>query len=164
MRHAKSDWSTACAGDFDRPLAKRGRKDAPRMGMWLNKHGLRPDIFISSPAQRTRETAVCIAGKINFPPRDIIWDERVYDASLHDLLGVINQYCVDTGTLLLVAHNPGLDSLLEYLSRDKPAVTVTGKLMSTAAVAVLDYGSEPINTKKSGAQLEALVRPKELKA
>jgi len=162
MRHAKSDWSTDAATDFERPLAKRGRKDAPRMGRWLNKHDLAPDKFVSSPACRARETAMYVAEEINFSEPDIIWEERIYDGSLHDLLDVINTHSIDTNVLLLVAHNPGLDSLLEYLSGDEPVFNDTGKLMTTAAVAVLDYGKQPINTKASGAKLEVLIRPRDL--
>jgi phosphohistidine phosphatase len=162
MRHAKSDWSTAGTGDFDRPLANRGRKDAPRMGRWLSKHAFKPDKFISSPAQRAKETAIFVADAIDFPHKDIIWDERVYDGSLQDLLEVIKNHCADTSTLLLIGHNPGLDSLLEYLSGDTLTLSETGKLMTTAAVAVLDYGREVINAKASGARLKELIRPREI--
>lgn len=162
MRHAKSDWSTNAASDFDRPLASRGRKDAPRMGRWLHENIPVPDKFISSPAQRTRETALCVAEAIGFPGEDIVWEHRVYDGSLHDLLDVIDAHAADANILLLVAHNPGLDSLLEYLTQDRPELSKTGKLMATAAVAVLDFGVDPISTEQSRARLESLIRPKEL--
>ena len=162
MRHAKSDWFTDAATDFDRPLAKRGRKDAPRMGRWLHEHISIPDKFISSPARRTRETAHYVAEEIGFPPENILWEQRIYDGSLHDLLEVIHTHAADANTLLLVAHNPGLDSLLEYLVRDPLKFSKTGKLMTTAAVAVLDFGVDPINIEQSSARLESLVRPKEL--
>ena len=162
MRHAKSDWSSDAATDFDRPLAKRGRKDAPRMGRWLNKHGLVPDKIISSPARRTRETAVLAAAAMGFPEPDIIWDKQIYDGSLQDLLEVINRYQGDARTFMLIAHNPGLDALLEFLSGDSVTYSDTGKLMTTAAVAVLDFGSQTVTTTASGARLKDLVRPREL--
>ena len=162
MRHAKSDWSTAAQSDFDRPLAKRGRKDAPRMGRWLHEQGLFPDKFISSPARRTRETAESVAEKLLFPREDIFWERQLYEGSLHDLLAVIQAHSQDTGMLLMIAHNPGLDALVDYLARDTVRLTNTGKLMTTAAVAVLDFGAGPINTKPATAGLEYLVRPREL--
>lgn len=162
MRHAKSDWSTGAQSDFDRPLAKRGRKDAPRMGRWLHEHSLYPDIFISSPARRTRETAICVAEALAFPDKDIVWDQQLYEASLNDLLAVIHAHGPDSHTLLLIAHNPGLDALLDYLARDPARLTSTGKLMTTAAVAVLDFGAGPISTRPAIAGLEGLVRPREL--
>ena len=162
MRHAKSDWSTDAATDFDRPLAKRGRKDAPRMGRWLHEHAPAPDKFISSPARRTSETAHYVAEAIGFPPQDILWEHRIYDGSLHDLLEVIHAHASVSNILLLIAHNPGLDALLEYLARERPELTESGKLMTTGAVAVLDFGVDPINIEQSGARLESLIRPKEL--
>jgi phosphohistidine phosphatase len=57
MRHAKSDWGTPGEPDFDRPLAKRGQRDAPRMGEWLRAQGLVPDLVLASPARRAQETA-----------------------------------------------------------------------------------------------------------
>ena len=164
MRHAKSDWSTGARADFDRPLANRGRKDAPRMGRWLHEQALHPDKFISSPARRTRETAECVAAALGFPQGEIVWEQRIYEGSLNDLLAVINTHGPDAETLLLIAHNPGLDWLLEYLLRDQAQLSSTGKLMTTAAVAVLDFGSGPINTKPAAARLEYLVRPRELGA
>ena len=162
MRHAKSDWLTGAQSDFDRPLARRGRKDAPRMGRWLHKQALYPDRFISSPARRTRETALCVADALEFPHTDILWERPLYEASLEDLRIVISNHCAGAKRLLVIAHNPGLDVLLEFLARDKVQLSSTGKLMTTAAVAVLDFGADPINIKQSGARLEFLVRPKEL--
>ena len=162
MRHAKSDWSTGTLSDFDRPLAGRGRKDAPRMGRWLRKQALYPDRFISSPAQRTRETALCVADALEFPHMDIQWEQPLYEGSLQDLLAVIDRHGPDADVLLLIAHNPGLDALLEYLALDQAQLSSTGKLMTTAAVAVLDFGTVPINTKPDSARLECLVRPREL--
>jgi len=162
MRHAKSDWSAATQSDFDRPLATRGRKDAPRMGRWLHEQGLYPDKFISSPAQRTRETALYVAEALAFPQGNIVWEQRLYEGSLNDLLTVIQAQGPDAQTLLLIAHNPGLDALLEFLAGDQVRFSSTGKLITTATVAVLDFGSSPINTGVRAARLEHLVRPKEL--
>jgi phosphohistidine phosphatase len=162
MRHAKSDWLTGAQSDFDRPLARRGRKDAPRMGRWLHKQALYPDRFISSPARRTRETALCVADALEFPRGDIVWEQPLYEASLEDLLAVINNHCTGAKRLLVIAHNPGLDTLLEFLARDQAQLSSTGKLMTTAAVAVLDFGAVPISTNPASAHLEHLVRPREL--
>ena len=162
MRHAKSDWSTDAGSDFDRPLAPRGRKDAPRMGRWLQEQALYPDKFISSPARRTRETALSVAAALAYPQQQIIWEQQAYDASLHDLLAIIVNRAPAAGRLLLIAHNPGLDTLLEYLARDAPGRTESGKLMTTAAVAVLDFGSAAICAEPASARLQCLVRPREL--
>ena len=80
LRHAKSAWDTDAASDFDRPLSKRGRKAAPRVGRYLMQQGLIPDFVISSPATRAEQTVIAVCGQMNIGPDDIIWDERVYGA------------------------------------------------------------------------------------
>src|SRR5579859_3831085 len=62
LRHAKSDWPEG--PDLDRPLAKRGRRDAPRIGRWLRAHGFVPDVVICSAARRTRETWALVAPEL----------------------------------------------------------------------------------------------------
>ena len=47
LRHAKSSWVDASLGDFDRPLAARGEEAAPRMGAFLIKRGLIPDLVMN---------------------------------------------------------------------------------------------------------------------
>ena len=161
MRHAKSDWSTSASNDFDRPLSRRGDRDAPRMAAWLAQQSLLPDIIISSPALRTKQTVLAVVEKLGIPEQEIIWEASIYEASLDQLLEVLDRYSAAAESVLLVGHNPGLDSLVEYLS-DRPPLYRRGKLMTTAAVAVLDYGDKEISTREHSARLELLVRPKDL--
>lgn len=162
MRHAKSDWATHASGDFERPLAERGKKDAPRMGLWLAQQVFIPEIIISSPALRAKQTTMAVADKIDMPVERLNWESGIYAASLDDLLSVLDEYSYQANTLLLVGHNPGLDYLLEYLSKTQPDYNQSGKLMTTAAVAVLDFGDNKISTRINSAKLELLIRPKEL--
>ena len=161
MRHAKSDWSTSASSDFDRPLSRRGVRDAPRMAAWLADQELVPDMIISSPALRTKQTVLAVAEKLDIPEQDIIWDGAIYEASLDQLLQVLDKYSTAADSLLLVGHNPGLDYLVEYLSDRQPEYR-RGKLMTTAAVAVLDYGDNGISTREHSARLAMLVRPKDI--
>ena len=161
MRHAKSDWSTSANSDFDRPLSRRGDRDAPRMAVWLADQGLFPDMIISSPALRTKQTVSAVVEKLGIPEQDIIWDAAIYGASLDQLLEVLDRYAAAADSVLLVGHNPGLDSLVEYLSDRQPEYR-RGKLMTTAAVAVLDYGDKEISTREHSARLQILMRPKDL--
>lgn len=163
MRHAKSDWTTNAGRDFDRPLSKRGNNDAPKMGNWLKKQDLIPDKVLSSPAQRTKQTAYLVAAELGLSEEDIIWDSTIYEASLSDLLTVLDNHTGEADILLLIGHNPSVDSLLEYLSSDVPEENDDGKLMTTAAVAVLDYGEGPIVTEPGSGQLSILIRPREIK-
>ena len=60
LRHAKSAWDTNAPSDFERPLAKRGRRAAPRVGRWLEEQGLIPDHVVSSPAERAKQTVIAV--------------------------------------------------------------------------------------------------------
>jgi phosphohistidine phosphatase len=161
MRHAKSDWDVPYGGDFERPLAGRGARDAPRMGNWLLEQGLIPELIVSSPAQRARQTAQLVAQQLQIPAPEIMFEEDLYMAELDTLLEVINRHLPPADSLLLVGHNPGLDGLVEYLSDRRPEYR-KGKLMTTAAIAVLDYGSAGRPTQPHGARLEQLIRPRDL--
>src|SRR5437667_8389537 len=90
LRHAKSDWGDTSLRDFDRPLAPRGQRDAPRIGGALRKRGAVPDLIVSSPAARARGTieAVRQAAKL---ANEIEFDEAVYGASSAELLKLIRR-------------------------------------------------------------------------
>jgi len=159
MRHAKADRADPATADFDRTLTDRGRRDAKKMGAWLKKKKIIPDVIVSSPAARAERTALIVGKETGFDPAAMVRDKSIYDASLDDLLKVIDTHAQETGCLLLIGHNPGLEELLNYLSSDQPEANSAGKVMTTAAIAVLDYGTGTINTGKASAQLMCLIRP-----
>ena len=74
LRHAKSSWSNPSLADIDRPLNKRGKNDAPRMGTLIKEQDIVPDLILSSPALRARKTAEAVSeysgfeGQIDFVP------------------------------------------------------------------------------------------------
>jgi phosphohistidine phosphatase len=94
--------------------------------------------------------------------KNILWESAIYEASLRDLLSVVDQYSQGIHTLFLIGHNPGLDQLTDHLSKDPLPLSHAGKLMTTGAVAVLNYGAGPISTQSHHANLKHLIRPKEL--
>ncbi len=114
IRHAKSDWSNPSLDDFDRPLNKRGNKNAPFMGRILRKKEVSPDLIISSPAYRARETAKKIAKKVNYR-EEIMYNEYIYGASLPTILEIINFIEDEYDEVFLIGHNPGLNMLAFYL-------------------------------------------------
>jgi len=162
MRHAKSGWPENLRRDFDRPLAERGERDAPRMGKWLHKHGLLPDLVVSSPAQRARATAELVVDRLHIRRKRIVFDDRIYEAGLRQLLDVVAAHAAGSDTLLLVGHNPGLEELITHLAAEPPPRDGRGKLMTTAAVAVLEFKGA-IGTRPGSGRLQQLVRPRELK-
>ncbi len=105
LRHAKSDWSNPALADFDRPLAKRGLKDAPRMGKALARFGQTPDIIISSPARRAKQTAELAAQACNFQGT-IRWNNSFYPGSSSALLAALRALPDRVNCPMLVGHNP----------------------------------------------------------
>jgi len=115
--------------DFDRPLNTRGEKAAMFMGTMMAARGLVPEIIISSPAVRARETAELVASAAGFAA-EIKFDERIYEASPSELLAVTSDIPDQFSTALIVGHNPGSEGFIWHL-------TGTLEPMPTGAVAIL---------------------------
>ena len=111
VRHAKSSWKYPRLDDFERPLNKRGRKNAPFMGSILKELKVAPDLIISSPANRAATTARIIADTIDYPLEKIRYDETIYASSEYDLLQVIQQLDDGANQAMLVSHNPAITEL-----------------------------------------------------
>lgn len=161
MRHGKSDWNAGCS-DFGRPLTGRGRSAARKIGSWLHAQGYFPEILASSPAERAWQTAGLVAAELGMEPGVIVREPGLYEADLQGLLDIIGKYSVRSGSVLLVGHNPGLDSVLYHLADEEPVLAESGKLMTTAAVAVLEFAARPFRPERHCARLLQLVRPREL--
>jgi phosphohistidine phosphatase len=116
VRHAKSSWKDATLADRDRPLNKRGKRDAPRMGKRLASRGARPDIMITSPAIRARKTATKIANEIGYTKHRIVVDESMYLGGTTGMLKVIRSLDHGVSTAILFGHNPGMTDLVNYLA------------------------------------------------
>ena len=162
LRHAKSDWGTSASSDFDRPLAKRGKKDAPRVGAWLYREGMVPDAVISSPAERARETTIKVCKSMDLKEKKVVWDDRIYAAGLSELLQVLTRCPADASTVMLVGHNPGLEDLLEFLAGDDLEVPLDGKLLPTAALARLEMPDDWSALRAGCAHLISINRPRNL--
>lgn len=134
LRHAKSDHSDPSLADFDRPLSERGREDALKMGAWILHQQLTPDYVLSSPARRTMQTLRRVSTHFNEESNvSCVTDERIYEADLTTLLSVLGQ-APESKRLLLIGHNPGLESLLTYLTSESLTDTQI-KLFPTCALA-----------------------------
>ncbi len=133
IRHAKSSWTSGAARDFDRPLNKRGLKNAPLMGKIIRKQGLSFDRIVTSPALRAMTTANLLAEKLGYPEQEIQKLEALYGASVDELLECVHGLNSDEPRIALVAHNPGLTELCNYLSGE--AIDN----LPTCAVAVIEF-------------------------
>jgi phosphohistidine phosphatase len=137
LRHAKSDWPDVA--DHDRPLARRGRRDAPAVGRWLGENGYGPDAVVCSTALRARETWELAAGgllaAVPGAAPVLRYEPRVYEASVLGLLMLVREFSPEWRTALIVGHNPGLAELTVGLADPPPDPP---SAFPTAAVAVLD--------------------------
>ena len=115
VRHAKSSWQDRGLSDRERPLNKRGKRDAPMMGKRLVAAGVRPSLIISSPAVRAWSTAKVFAKELNYPIEFLQREEGLYLASLDNLLDIVATQDTGFHNLMLFAHNPGLTDFTNYL-------------------------------------------------
>lgn len=113
LRHAKADWPQT--SDHERPLAERGRTDAPVAGRRLADTGIGFDLALCSTAVRTRETWKLAVHELPERPKTV-YEERLYEASLGELLAVVNETPETVDNLLLIGHNPGMHALADALS------------------------------------------------
>ncbi len=130
LRHAKSSWADASLSDHERPLKKRGRRDAPKMGALLRDEELTPEIIVSSTARRAMETAELVAAESEFEG-ELIATRELYHADLESYLEVVREHAGTSDVVMLVGHNPGLEDLVEQLSG-------SWQRMPTAALAQIE--------------------------
>ncbi|MBF8260085.1 MAG: phosphohistidine phosphatase SixA [Actinobacteria bacterium] len=135
VRHAKSSWKDPGLKDFDRPLNKRGKRDAPFMGKALKERRIHPDLILSSPAKRARQTARVIAEAIGYPKKKIVFDEAIHHAPARALLELVRKQGDANRTIMLFGHNPGFNDLADILLKDG-----TARKMPTTGVYCIRFG------------------------
>ena len=116
IRHAKSSWDNSALSDFNRTLNERGKANAPLMGKKLIEENTVIDCLISSPAKRTTETSLLMGKELNYPSEKIIFDQRIYEASLSDLIKVLNEIPNQFSNVAIIGHNPAISQLFNYLT------------------------------------------------
>ena len=156
LRHAKSSWKHPETSDHDRPLNKRGKRDAPRMGRLVAARGLRPDVIVSSTAKRARWTADEVAQHSGYEGA-VQLERRLYLAHPDDIVDVVRCTAGSAGRVMVVGHNPGLEDLLARLAGRSAA-------LPTAAVAEvrLSIRSWRDLAVSSAGTLAGVWRPREL--
>jgi phosphohistidine phosphatase len=132
VRHAKSSWSHTELADAERPLTRRGIRDAREMAKRLAKDSAKVEAIVSSSAVRALATATIVAKKLGYKPKKISVDARLYAAPVRDLLKVIQTQDDRLRRVMLIGHNPGLSELIQRLSK----VVVD---LPTGAVATLKF-------------------------
>lgn len=156
MRHGKSDWSEPVS-DYQRPIKQRGFREAMKVGHWLKSQELVPELIVSSPARRARDTAETVADAAGYDKEEIYWNDAVYMADVSELLDVIATTPDACRTLMVVGHNPGLEDLLFYLT-DEVDVPDDGKVMPTATIAVLETDTDWADLEHATCKVGVIVR------
>jgi phosphohistidine phosphatase len=150
--------------DHDRPLAKRGRRDAPAVGRWLGASGYVPDAVVCSTARRARETwdlaATGLAAAVPRASPAVRYEPRVYEATVLGLLMLVREFDAGWRTALIVGHNPGLAELTVGLASPDSAPP---QAFPTAAVAVLGLPGPWAEAAPGEARLVAFTVPAELR-
>lgn len=128
IRHAKSSWDDPAVSDKERPLNRRGMKDAPKMGQGLAERGSQPELLLTSPATRAIETARIIADKVGYPINDIIVLEDLYNAPASMLRKIVRGLDESLREVFIIGHNPGLSEYADEVSngqvKDLPTCSV----------------------------------------
>ncbi len=155
LRHAKSSWENPEWSDFDRPLNERGLKTAPLMGKIIFDNHFQPEIIVSSPAERAKQTAILIKENARIEG-EIEFDRRIYEATPLQLFQTISETSEDKKSMMLVGHNPGLENLIKVLTGEIQA-------MPTAALAAINLNINNWNEISAECgELQTLLRPKEI--
>lgn len=127
LRHAKSSWDNPALSDYDRPLNKRGKRDAPRIGKHIKQQGLIPDHILTSSAKRARKTASKVAKTCGYTDK-IIRLDRLYLAPAGVYYEYIQELSNKYQCVMAVGHNPTMEQLVSHLSGEDHR-------MPTAAIA-----------------------------
>jgi phosphohistidine phosphatase len=172
LRHAKSAWPDV--PDHQRPLARRGRRDAPVMGRWLHGAGHVPDQVLCSTARRARQTWQLVQAELGATP-PVSFDDELYLGSAVQLLDLIRGTPPAARTLLIVGHDPAVPELALTLAATGPAGDAEDKSdapaaafdrirakFPTGAIAVLEFGGNWDQLHPGSAQLISFVTPRVL--
>ena len=164
LRHAKSDWTASGTRDHDRTLNPRGRESAPKMGAYMARHALVPDLIVASTATRVTETLDLVMPAFEKPPK-IVSDRRVYEADAERLLEIIKEAPRAAHSLLLVGHNPGIGDLASALIAAGDVETRQRLIekFPTAGLAVIDFALDDwTKLHRRGGRLDRFVVPRAL--
>ncbi|MGF7235281.1 MAG: SixA phosphatase family protein [Frankia sp.] len=159
LRHAKSAWPDV--EDHSRPLAPRGRRDAPAAGRWLREARVAPDRVVCSTALRTRQTWELVGPELGAQPA-VVYDERLYDANVDEVLVVVRGVPDEVQTLLIVGHNPAMQDVTLTLAGDAVGDTrdQIRAAFPTSGIAVLSCPQPWSALTPGGALLTAIAKPR----
>lgn len=163
MRHAKAERDSDTGRDFDRPLAKRGWRDAEAVGREMHVRGLQLEMALASPARRAAETATAFAqgyGKLEQQ-----YEPAIYNAPAERLMEIVRNADDRAARLLIVGHNPGFQDLIVRLAGDGPSEHVDQIVdgFPTAGLAAVELPAERwCETSERSGRIVELILPRDL--
>lgn len=136
LRHAHANTASAGQTDTDRSLSLTGEAEADAAGAWLKSHGVHPTRVLCSPSLRTRQTLERTLARIDYA--DTRFEPRIYDATPGTLFDLLDEHR-DTAQLLLVGHNPGIETLVALLATGQSG---DYRGLPPAGIAWFEFGAE----------------------
>jgi phosphohistidine phosphatase len=164
LRHAKAEKAKPGESDRDRRLDSRGRREAPKIGLYMARHKLVPQRAVISPSLRTRETWDLLSEELSAAPL-VLYDEHLYNASAETILRAIRSSPPDVRSLLLIGHNPGLHEAARLLiaSGDVELRERLQENLPTSGLVVMDFAFDDwSNLHPHAGRLDRFVSPRSL--
>ena len=160
LRHTKSSWDEPGLLDRDRPLAPRGRKAARKLGQHLSAAGIRPELVLCSSALRARQTLEGLADVLG--NAEVLVEDQLYAAEADGLLDRLRRVPESTGSVMVIAHNPGLHDLALELAASGPALERLREKFPTGGLATIEVEADWRDIDRGRGRLVALATPKDL--
>lgn len=132
VRHAKSSWDTAYQHDYERPLLKKGINRTQKLAAYLQKHGIKPDLIVSSHAVRAFETACLIAQVLQYPQTEIQIESQLYFSGTQAMENVVFGLPENKHNVMLVGHNPDMTQFANQFLFQKVDYLPTSALVSVS--------------------------------
>lgn len=161
MRHAKSSWDDPGLDDHDRPLSPRGQRAVGLLHGYIRTHRIEPALVLCSTSRRTRETLEGTA-----PSGEHVIEPELYGANAKAILERLRRLGPDTGSAMVIGHNPAMQILVLRLAAGTPTgeddLATVQRKFPTGALATLTFECAWSELAPNGARLTGLVRPKDL--
>jgi phosphohistidine phosphatase len=164
LRHAKSSWADPRLKDFERPLNERGEEVAPRMGAFMARRGIAPDLILCSTAVRARQTLDLVRPHLSGNAK-VLYEDALYLASPSAMLKHVGKVPANVRHVMVVGHDPGLHTLAQQLATSgrREDLEALAEKFPTAALAVIAFQVPAWDeVKRVGGRLELFMVPKRL--
>jgi phosphohistidine phosphatase len=161
LRHGKSGWPSGVS-DMDRPLKKRGERNATQIGARLASRNLVPSCCYSSPALRAIDTAGCVCEAMGVERDSVVVEQRLYHSSSATLLQLVQSFSPDDRRVMIVGHNPGLEQFSLGMAAPHSPVSTKSDHLATATLVVMRWEGEWRDAVPGAASIRHWIYPRDL--